>query len=444
MTESAVASGSRSATAGVAVLLLAYVFNFVDRQIISVLAMPIKTDLGLDDQQLGLMGGVAFAIFYTTTAIPIAWLADRKSRVNIIAVSITLWSLFTAACGTVQSFWQLFFARMGVGVGEAGGVAPSYALIADLFPRERRASAMALFSLGVPVGSALGVFFGGWIAGNLDWRAAFVIVGLAGLPVALLVKCTLKEPSRGRFDDSPATALDPAASPSVSEVTLRLRKTPAFWLLSLGAACASALSYGLMFWMPSFFARTYGLGIGSVSLYYGTVLLIGGVLGILAGGWIGDRLAKAHTGSFALVPAIGLALAIPTIAAALFAKAPMLSWLLFTFGQMLASAWFGPVTAGIQQIVPANMRAIASSVYLFILNLIGMGVGIYVLGFMSDWMTQEYETAALQFSILYGLAFYVLSVVAFLMAARLLSREKTYRCAKAEPQPVVPFDSQTH
>lgn len=424
MTESAATSGSRGATAGVAVLLLAYVFNFVDRQIISVLAMPIKNDLGLNDQQLGLMGGVAFAIFYTTTAIPIAWLADRKNRVNIIAVSIALWSLFTAACGTVQTFWQLFLARMGVGVGEAGGVAPSYALIADLFPRERRASAMALFSLGVPVGSALGVFFGGWIAGNLDWRAAFLIVGFAGLPVALLVKLTVTEPPRGRFDDVSDATVDLAVAPGVAEVVRRLKKSPGFWLLSLGAACASALSYGLMFWMPSFFARTYNLSIGAVSWYYGSVLLVGGVLGILMGGWIGDRMAKVRPGGFALIPAVGLTLAIPTIATALFARTLMLSWLLFTFGQMLASAWFGPVSAGVQQIVPASMRAVASAVYLFILNLVGMGVGIFALGLMSDWMSQAYGSAALQYSILYGLVFYAVSVVAFFLAARFLLRDR--------------------
>lgn len=410
----------RGATAGVAVLLLAYIFNFVDRQIISVLALPIKQDLGLSDAQLGLMGGVAFALFYTATAIPIAWLADRKNRVNIITASVALWSLFTAACGMAQSFWQLFFIRMGVGIGEAGGVAPSYALIADLFPRERRASAMALFSLGVPIGSALGVFFGGWIADHLDWRAAFFLVGLAGLPVAILVKLTLKEPPRGRFENAVSAA--PAAAPPLNVVAPTLLKSSGFWLLSLGAACASALGYGLMFWMPSFVARTYHLSLGEVSWYYGTVLLVGGVLGISIGGLIGDRLGKALPGRFALIPAVGLSLAIPAIAAALFAENLVISWLFFTLGQLLASAWFGPVTAGIQQIVPPAMRAVASAIYLFVLNLIGMGFGIYALGFMSDWMAQAYGSAALKYSILYGLGFYVLSTVFFLLAAFILTR----------------------
>ncbi|HWN81613.1 MAG TPA: MFS transporter, partial [Candidatus Udaeobacter sp.] len=182
------------------ILLLAYIFNFIDRQIIGILAVPIKAELALTDTQLSLMGGIAFALFYSGLAIPIAWLADRRSRVNIIAVSIALWSLFTAACGLAQNFWHLFLARMGVGIGEAGGVAPSYALISDLYPKAKRARALAFFSLGIPLGSALGVFFGGWIASHLDWRAAFMIVGLAGLPSALLVRLGIREPDRGGFD----------------------------------------------------------------------------------------------------------------------------------------------------------------------------------------------------------------------------------------------------
>lgn len=418
----ATALTSRSATASVAVLLLAYIFNFVDRQIISILAMTIKEDLGLTDQQLGLMGGVAFALFYTTMAIPIAWLADRTSRVNIIAVSVAFWSLFTAVCGTAQNFWQLFCARMAVGIGEAGGVAPSYALIADLVPRERRASAMAVFSLGVPIGSALGVFFGGWIASNFDWRAAFIIIGLAGVPVAVLVKLIVREPPRGRFDQDPETASQAAVAPPVREVARHLIAMPGFWLLSLGAASASALNYGLMFWMPSFFARTFDLTLQEVSWYYGSILLVGGVSGIWLGGRIGDGLSRTRPGGFALIPAVGATLAIPTIAAALFAPSLMLSWLLFTLGQMFAMAWLGPVTAGVQQIVPPAMRAVTTAVFLFVLNLIGMGFGIYFLGFMSDWMAGTHGDAALQFSILYGLSLYLLSGVFFFIAAQLFIR----------------------
>src|SRR5919112_5041722 len=221
-------AGSRSRTAPGArvraILLLAYIFNFIDRQIIGVLAVPIKKELALSDTQLSLMGGLAFALFYSGLAIPIAWLADRRSRVNIIAVSVALWSAFTAACGLAQNFWQLFLARMGVGIGEAGGVAPSYALISDFYPKERRARALALFSLGIPIGSALGVFFGGWIASHLDWRSAFLIVGLAGLPAALMVKLWVPEPVRGGFDTAGGRASEPA--PPFGQVVAALARTP--------------------------------------------------------------------------------------------------------------------------------------------------------------------------------------------------------------------------
>src|SRR5437868_8749454 len=217
--------GNRVSSAGTRVLLillLAYIFNFIDRQIIGILAVPIKHELGLSNTQLGLMGGLAFALFYSGLAIPIAWLADRKSRVNIIAGSVALWSLFTAACGFAQNFWQLFLARMGVGIGEAGGVAPSYALVSDFYPREKRGRALAFFSLGIPIGSALGIFFGGWIASHLDWRSAFLIVGLAGLPIALLVKLCIKEPERGRFDRAEGTV--PGAAPPLAEVAAVLAR----------------------------------------------------------------------------------------------------------------------------------------------------------------------------------------------------------------------------
>jgi len=194
-----------------AILLLAYIFNFIDRQILGVLAVPIKAEFGLSDTALGNLG-VAFGIFYATIAIPIAWLADRRSRVTIVAVSIGLWSLFTAACGLAGSYTQLILARMGVAVGEAGGIAPSYALISDYFPKARRARALAFFSLGIPIGSALGIFFGGWLVSHLSWRAAFLIVGLAGLPTALLVWALVPEPLRGRYDEGAAEPAPPLAS----------------------------------------------------------------------------------------------------------------------------------------------------------------------------------------------------------------------------------------
>ncbi|MGZ8337463.1 MAG: spinster family MFS transporter, partial [Allosphingosinicella sp.] len=283
------------------ILLLAYVFNFVDRQIIGVLAVPIKAELGLSDGQLGLMGGIAFALFYSGLAIPIAWLADRRSRVRIIAVSVALWSLFTAICGLAQNFWQLFLARMGVGIGEAGGVAPSYALISDFYPKEKRGRALAFFSLGIPLGSALGVFFGGWIGAYLDWRWAFIIVGLAGLPAALLVRLGIPEPVRGGFDTPDGAASE--AAPPFLEVAKRLAATPSFWLLSFGAAAGSIMGYGLIFWLPSFFTRSFGLDLAGVGWFYGSIVLVGGMAGTWLGGWFADRIGPDRPSSYALIPA---------------------------------------------------------------------------------------------------------------------------------------------
>ena len=403
------------------ILLLAYIFNFIDRQIIGILAVPIKAELALTDRQLGLMGGIAFALFYSGLAIPIAWLADRKSRVNIIAVSVALWSAFTAACGLAQNFWQLFLARMGVGIGEAGGVAPSYALISDFFPKAKRARALAFFSLGIPIGSALGVFFGGWIASHLDWRSAFLIVGLAGLPAALLVKLGVPEPVRGGHDSAHGSASDPA--PPFAVVARTLALTPSFWLLSFGAASGSILGYGLIFWLPSFFKRSFGLELMEVSWFYGSIVLVGGVAGTWLGGWFGDRVGRANAGAYALVPAVCFLIAAPVFAFGLFAPSLVAGWLLFTVGQMLALAWLGPVIAAVQHIVPPNMRATASASFLFINNLIGIGFGIFFLGFMSDTMAAAHGDQSLRYSILYGLSFYLLSALIYFVASRRLQRD---------------------
>jgi MFS family permease len=412
--------GSRSAQTGgsrvLLILLLAYIFNFIDRQIIGVLAKPIQAELHLTDTQLGLMGGIAFALFYSGLAIPIAWLADRRSRVNIIAGSVALWSLFTAACGLAQNFWQLFLARMGVGIGEAGGVAPSYALVADYFPKERRARALAFFSLGIPIGSALGVFFGGWLASHLDWRSAFLIVGLAGLPAALLVKFGISEPVRGGFDSGPSEPAPPFAT-----VAATLARSPSFWLLSFGAASGSILGYGLIFWLPSFFGRSFGLDLAQVGWFYGSIVLVGGVAGTWLGGWLGDRTGPDDPGSYARIPALCFLIAAPVFAAGLFAPSLWLAWLLFAIGQMLALAWLGPVIAAVQHIVPPNMRATSSASFLFINNLIGIGFGIFFLGFMSDAMAASYGDQALKYSILYGLGFYLLSALFYLAASRRLA-----------------------
>ena len=401
-------------------LLFAYIFNFIDRNIIGVLAVPIRTEFNLSDTALSSLG-IAFGVFYAVIAIPIAWLADRKSRVNIIAGAVALWSLLTAACGLVQSYGQLVIARMGVAVGEAGGIAPSYSLIADYFPRAKRARALAFFSLGIPIGSALGVFFGGWLASHLSWRSAFIIVGLLGLPAAVLIKLLIREPVRGGLDPAPAEGT--AEAPAASVVVRTLAANPSFWLLSFGAASGSILGYGLIFWLPSFFNRTFDLPLDQVGWFYGSIVLVGGVLGTWLGGVIGDRLGPSRPGAYALIPAVCFLLTAPTFALGLFAPNLVTAWLLFTVGQMLALAWLGPVIAAVQHIVPPTMRATTSASFLFINNLIGIAFGIFFLGYMSDRMKAAHGDDALQYSILYGLSFYLLSSLIYFGASARLKRD---------------------
>jgi len=398
-------------------LLFAYIFNFIDRNIVGVLAVPIREEFDLSDTALSHLG-VAFGIFYATIAIPIAWLADRKSRVNIIAAAVAMWSLFTAACGIVQNYAQLVVARMGVAVGEAGGIAPSYSLISDYFPREKRSRALAFYSLGIPIGSALGVFFGGWLAATLDWRSAFIIVGLAGIPAAALIKFLIPEPARGRFDPGSAVGARPAG-----EVVRALFANPSFWLLSFGAASGSILGYGLIFWLPSFFNRSFGLAVEDVGWFYGSIVLVGGGLGTWLGGWLGDRLGPSRPGRYALIPAVCFLITAPTFALGLFAPNLWIGWLLFTVGQMLALAWLGPVITAVQHIVAPSMRATASASFLFVNNLIGIAFGIYFLGWMSDFMKAAHGEDSLQYSILYGLSFYLLAALFYLVASTRLKRD---------------------
>lgn len=412
---------TRVGTRVLLVLLLAYIFNFVDRQIIGILAVPIREEFQLDDTTLSRLG-VVFGLFYAVVAIPIARWADRGNRVNIIAGAIGLWSLFTAACGMVQSFTQLVFARMGVAFGEAGGIAPSYALIADFFPKSKRARAMAFFSLGIPIGSALGIFFGGWLASTLDWRAAFLIVGLAGLPVALLVKFAVPEPVRGGLDAAAAGVAAPDA-PRFADAARIFMKKPSFWLLSFGAASGSILGYGLGFWLPSLFTRSFGLSPADVGWYYGSIALVGGVAGTWLGGWLGDRLGAARPGAYALIPAVCFVITAPCFALGLFAPNLWVAWLLFTVGQMTALAWLGPVIAAVQHIVAPNLRATTSASFLFVNNLIGIAFGIYVLGWMSDGLRALYGAESLKYSILYGLGFYLLSAAFYFVASKRLAKD---------------------
>lgn len=406
----------RSEAAGplVGLLLLAYVFNFLDRQLLAILKIPIKAELHLTDTQLGLMGGIAFASVYSTLAIPLARIADRSGRVRVVAASVAVWSLFTAFSGMGQNFVQLFMLRMGVGVGEAGGVAPSYALIADSVGPSRRARALSIYSLGIPLGSALGLFFGSWLSASISWRVAFVIIGGSGLPVAWLIR---------RYVPEPARRLSQPDGARLIEVARRLATLPSFWLLSLGAASASVCGYGLGYWLPSYFVADLGLSLTRMGLYFGSIILIGGVAGIWLGGVVADRLRKRNGAADVLVPAFAFFITAPLYAGAISSRSAAIAWPLFAVPYMLSLAWLGPIISAVQRLVPATERATASACFLLINNLIGIGFGTFIFGFLSDKMKVTYGASSLHYAILYGLVFYLIAGVLCLAATQHLKRD---------------------
>jgi MFS family permease len=396
-----------------AMLLLVYSFNFLDRQILSILAMPVKADLGLSDSQLGMLGGLAFATLYCTLAIPLAMLADRTSRSWVITISLAVWSGFTALCGTAQSFAQMFLFRVGVGVGEAGGVAPSYALIADTFPPGKRARALAIYGLGIPIGSAVGVLLGGAIAAAVEWRTAFLVMGVAGLLTVPVFRLLVRDPPR-------AAAVERGAMRPVFGMLARKRS---FWLLSLGGAAGSTAGYGIAFWLPSLMMRSFGLDLAETGRFVGALLLTGGVAGILLGGVIADRWGRRTRRAYALVPAIAYVAGVPLMAAAMLSGSWQGALALFVVPQALVYAWPGPLLTAVQQLVAGAMRSTASACFLLINNLIGLGLGSWLVGALSKALTPQLGDEALRYAMLGALLFYLIAGVLMAAAARVLPQD---------------------
>ncbi|MEM9988045.1 MAG: MFS transporter [Pseudomonadota bacterium] len=420
------------------ILVVVYTFNFIDRQIVGILAIPIKDELGLNDTQLSLMGGLAFALFYTILGIPIAWLADRKNRVWIMTIALTVWSAMTALCGLAQNFTHLFLARLGVGVGEAGGVAPAYSLIADYFPPEKRARALSIYSFGIPIGSAIGIILGGILTEILGWRAAFIIVGLLGVLIAPVFCLTVREPQRGGYDKTNASI----APAPISHVFATLRRKTSFWLLSFGAASASMMGYGLIFWLPSFFVRSYGEALPaffawmpdiflppdpSVTLYasyfFGTILLVGGLIGIWLGGSLADKYGTTQKGAYAVIPGVAFLATIPLFVIGILSSNLTLTFVTFLTIQALALVWLGPVLSAFQHLVEPNMRATASAIFLFINNLIGIGLGNLLIGLLSDGLSAQFGDDSLRYAILSGTVFYVMAALLFFLTAPRLKKD---------------------
>lgn len=401
-------------------LCFVYVLNFLDRQLVSILAKPIQDSLQISDGQLGYITGFYFALFYCFIAIPVGWLADRGNRVKVLSIACGLWSAATVACGMASNYGQLAVARMAVGVGEAGGVPPSYAIISDTFPREQRGTAMGIFNLGPPIGSALGVAFGASLAAAFDWRVPFYVVGAIGVVTAVLVYFLIPEPPRGRFDPAPVAAAEPVQGFVQTIIGFFGNRLLAVAALASGAA--NFITYGLANFATLFLMREKGMTLDQVAIWYALAVGLGMGAGIFASGKLIDRFAVRNKAAYATLPALSLLLALPFFLGFVTVESWQLA-LALLFVPLFLNSFFLPATVTfVQGEVAPDARVISGALLLLVMNLIGLGLGPTFVGMMSDFFRPDYGGHSLQMAF-YALApMYLIAALLFLWLARLIRR----------------------
>ncbi|MBS0408601.1 MAG: MFS transporter [Proteobacteria bacterium] len=402
-------------------LCLVYVLNFLDRQLLSILAKPIQDSLHVTDGQLGRIGGLYFALFYCLISIPVGWLADRTNRVRVLALACALWSAATMACGLASTYPQLEAARMAVGVGEAGGVPPSYAIISDYFPPGRRGGALALFNLGPPIGQALGVAFGASIAVAYSWRHAFMVLGATGVVAALAVLALVREPRRGAMDV--AAAVEPPPPAGFLDTVRQFFANPVLRLAALGSAATQIVTYGAGNFTTLFLIREKGMTLSQVALYYALVVAIGMGGGIFVSGRVIDRFTRLSRRAYALAPALSLSLAAPLFAAFLWAPSWPLA-LAFLLGPTFLNYFYLTASVALvqEEAAPAQ-RVLSGALLLLVMNLIGMGVGPTAVGALSDALGARHPGHGLQLALCGLLPVYILAIALFLRLDAVLRRE---------------------
>jgi len=412
-----------------------YILNFLDRQVINILAEPIKRDLNLADWQIGMMSGLAFALFYTVLGVPIARFAETRNRPFIIAGALTVWSAFTALCGLAQNFVQLCLFRIGVGVGEAGCTPPAHSLITDYVPKSKRASALAFYSMGVPLGSLLGMAMGGIVADAYGWRVAFFVAGLPGVLFALVTFFTLKE-TRSRLKADVAAAS--AAQPRFGQAMKLLASKRTFWLLAFAAALKSFISYGQAPFVASFFLRNHTeqvaslaaafnlQSVGFLGLALGIISGIFGAISSVLGGWIADKTSAGDVRNSMLAPALAVLVSVPVFILALQVEDARAALAILIIPYLLNYFWYGPVYGTTQGIVPPNMRATAAAILLFVINLIGLGLGPLAVGLLSDYVSVGLglgPAEGIRWALIIASCFGVLSAALFWMARKTIVQE---------------------
>lgn len=395
-------------------LLLVYIFNFIDRSIINILTDPIKESFQVEDWQMGLLGGPAFAFLYTFLGIPIARLAERNNRVLIIALSVGLWSLMTAVCGIAPTFLVLFLFRVGVSIGEAGCTPPAQSLIADYYTPKNRATAVSVYALGVPLGGMLAAIFGGLVADKLDgplvlsfletnnmtffanmldwkniegWRVAFMVVGLPGVLLAVIVKFTMKEPPRGYTDPSNAQITERV---SFSKALAILAAKPTFWHIVAGATVASFIGYGVGQFSTSFFLRSHGLNLSEAALSFGLILGLCAAVGVFTSGYLADKVAHRHPTALSWIPALGMAVSAPLYVVGFLVESYWMALPPLMLAAMLHYYYLGPMYAIVGGVVDSRTRATSVAIALFLINLIGYGLGPVVIGFLSTFLKAHF------------------------------------------------------
>lgn len=401
----------------VGILTVIYVFNFADRQILSILMQPIKQEMQLSDTQLGFLSGVAFALFYATLGIPIARLADQYSRVNIITICLSIWSLMTALSGLAGNFIQMLAARIGVGIGEAGGIPASHSLISDYVPVQYRSTAIGIFTLGVPLGLMTGYMLGGWIEQLYGWRAAFMALGIPGLVLAVILRLTLDEPRRGH---SQAGVQTPTAQPSILQVARHMGSMRTFRHLAAAAALQGFAGYGILQWLPSFLHRSHHMASGEIGTWLALIIGIGGAIGTTGGGYLADRLGRRDMRWqmwLATVAAVGAA---PFAFVIYLSGSTALALAALFIPVIFSNSYLGPIFSLTQTLAPVRMRALASALMLFILNIIGLGLGPWAVGALSDLLRPAYGEDSLRYALLFGSMAYVWAGLHFALASRTL------------------------
>lgn len=378
------------------VLAVVYMFNFVDRQILSILLPAIRDEFQVGDTVLGLLAGTAFALFYVTLGVPIAQLADRVNRRNLIAAAVAIWSGMTAVSGLAANIWHLVLARIGVGIGEAGCSPPAHSMIADLYPPERRSSAMGFYTLGISAGIMLAYLAGGWVAQNIGWRAAFFIVGIPGLLLALVVRFTLTEPQRGASEQR----TDSGKRPTLLQVATFLLARRSFLYMAVAAGLSSFVGYSVINFMPSFVVRSFGTEIAVLGFWLGLIYGIAGGLGFFMGGYFADHFGRNnHRSALSFIGLAQVASAIFFLAVFL---APTVTWclILLVIPSVTSNFYLAPVLSQTQSLVSLRMRAVASSFVLLIINIIGLAMGPPVTGFVSDLLGPAFGDESMRYSLL--------------------------------------------